>query len=114
LLNNLFQKKLDLINKDLGEGYRTTFIELDNSNIPSFTLDYIENHYNLKFNVLIADCEGFLEIFLDENPQIYEQFIMIIYEADKPTKCNYDKISENLIKHNFIHIEKGFQNVWIK
>ena len=33
---------------------------------------------NLKFNVLVADCEGFLE----ENPELYNELEMIIFEAD--------------------------------
>ena len=44
-------------------GYGSTFIYNENSKIQSYTLDEIKNKYNLKFNVLVADCEGFLEVF---------------------------------------------------
>jgi hypothetical protein len=67
-------KKLDLTNLDnCYGGYGATFIESNDTKIPSYSLDEITNKYNLKFNVLVADCEGFLEIFFDENP-----FFMII------------------------------------
>ena len=107
--------KLNLVNKNsYYNGYASTFIYDNNSNIQSYTLEQIKNNYNLKFNVLIADCEGFLEVFFDENPDIYNDLRLIIYEADYPEKCNYDKIKSNLIKHHFTNLEEGHQNVWIK
>ena len=68
----------------------------------------------MKFNVLVADCEGFLEIFFDENPELYDKLDIIIFEADYPDKCNYDKIKMNLKNRKFINILNGFQNVWVK
>jgi len=107
--------KINLTNKECYyNGYGATFIPDENSNILSYTLDEIKNQYNLTFNVLVADCEGFLEVFFDENPNIYKDLRLIMYEADYPEKCNYDKIKNNLINHNFSCIEEGFQNVWIK
>jgi FkbM family methyltransferase len=105
-------KSLGLANID--SGYGTTTVIQENSDIPSYTLDYIQNYYNLNFNVLVADCEGFLEIFLDENPELYNNLRLIIYEADYPEKCNYSKIENILRSKEFVHVEKGFQNVWIK
>jgi len=109
-------KKLDLIN--LGEGlsgYGSTFIENNNTKIPSYSLDEIKIKYNINnFNVLVADCEGFLELFFEENPDLYESLRLIIFEADYADKCNYDKIKQNLILHKFTKILEGHQNVWIK
>lgn len=105
-------KKLGLTNLDAN--YGTTSIETDDTNIPSYTLSDIEEKYNLKFNVLVADCEGFLEIFFDENPEFYDKLDIIIFEADYPDKCNYDKIKMNLKNRKFINILNGFQNVWVK
>lgn len=107
-------KNLNLENQELG--YGTTSIESNviNSIAPSYTLDFIQNYYNLNFNVLVADCEGFLEIFLDENPQLYDNLRLIIFEADYPEKCNYLKIKNILLNKEFIPVEEGFQNVWIK
>jgi FkbM family methyltransferase len=108
-------KKLDLTNLDcwLG-GYGATFIENEKTLIPSYSLDEIKNKYNLNFNVLVADCEGFLEVFFDENPDFYDNLRLIIFEADYAEKCNYDKIKNKLIEKKFNKILEGLQNVWIK
>jgi FkbM family methyltransferase len=105
-------KKLGLTNLDAN--YETTSVETDNTDIPSYTLSEIEEKYNLNFNALVADCEGFLEIFFDENPELYDKLDIIIFEADYPDKCNYDKIKMNLKNRKFINILKGLQNVWVK
>ena len=107
-------KKMGLINLDSYQGYATSSVEDNNSKIPSFTLDEIEDKYNLKFNVLIADCEGFLEKFFDENPHFYDNLRLIIFEADCPEICNYDKIRKNLADKGFRRAVGGFQNVWLK
>ncbi len=91
-----------------------TSIESDDTSINSYSIEEIQNNYNLKFNVLVADCEGFLETFLDENPTIYDNIRLIIFEADRPDKCDYKKIRNNLISKNFFNKENGFQNVWLK
>ncbi len=100
-----------------GEGYGKTAVENNESLIPSYSLNDIQNKYNLKFNVLVADCEGFLETFFDENPSFYDDLRMIIFEADYRDRCNYNKIKEELSKRNFkevVNLYNGFQNVWIK
>jgi FkbM family methyltransferase len=108
-------KKLDLTNLDnwFG-GYGSTFIENNDTKIPSYSLDEIKKKYNLNFNVLVADCEGFLEVFFDENPDFYDNLRLIIFEADYPEKCNYNKIKNKLLEKQFIKILEGHQNVWIK
>ena len=108
-------KKMDLTNLDNHYGgYGSTFIYNDNTKIPSYKLDDIIKKYNLEFNVLVADCEGFLEVFFDENPNFYKKLRLIIFEADYPDKCNYDKIRELLLKEKFKCILIGHQNVYIK
>lgn len=111
-------KKLGLINKSLGYGtkyygYGTSCTVDDSSKIPSYTLKEIEEKYKLKFNVLVADCEGFLETFFDENPNFYDQLRLIIFEADCTDKCNYRKIKNTLEDKGFTKIKEGHQNVWI-
>lgn len=108
-------KKLDLTNLDfyLG-GYGATFIENSETKIPSYSLEEIKNKYNLNFNVLVADCEGFLEVFFDENPNFYDDLRMIIFEADYPEKCNYDKIKSKLFEKGFRKLLEGHQNVWMR
>jgi len=108
-------KKLNLTNlDDCYGGYGSTFIEDNTTLIPSYSLDDIKQKYNLDFNVLVADCEGFLEVFFDENPEFYDKLRLIIFEADYPQKCNYDKIKNTLINKNFKKILEGHQNVFLK
>jgi FkbM family methyltransferase len=108
------EKKLDLTALDccLG-GYGSTFIENKDTNIPSFTLDQVREKYKLNFNVLVADCEGFLEVFFDENPGFYDNLRFIMFEADYKEKCNYDKIKNTLREKGFVKLLEGHQNVWI-
>ena len=109
------KKKLDLTNLDHWyDGYGATFIENDATNIPSYSLDEIKEKYHLQFNVLVADCEGFLEVFFDENPGLYDDLRMIIFEADYPDKCDYQKIKNTLKEKGFTEIVEGHQNVWTK
>jgi FkbM family methyltransferase len=107
-------KKLGLSEINSYGGYGTTSVEDINSKIPSFSFEEIKEKYNLNFNVLVADCEGFLEIFFDENPSLYNTLNKVIFEADYPNKCNYNKIKNNLNSKGFKNIINGFQNVWIK
>jgi FkbM family methyltransferase len=106
------RKKLGLTSHDRCGGYGTTSIENSTSVIPSYTLEQISETYKLNFNVLVADCEGFLEMFFDENPSLYDTLRMIIFEADHTYKCNYSKIRNALINKGFIKILEGHQNVW--
>lgn len=109
------RKKLTLTNLDCYKGgYGSKAKEDMNSKINCYTLEEIEKKFNLKFNVLVADCEGFLEKFLDENEKLYKLLRMIIFEADWKNECNYDKIKKKLLKNGFEKIVEGFQNVYIK
>jgi FkbM family methyltransferase len=109
-------KKLDLTNLETWhDGYGATFVENNNTNIPSYSLSQIkENYYIDNFDVLVADCEGFLEVFFDENPDFYDNLRLIIFEADYPDKCNYYKIKQKLIEKKFYPVVEGLQNVWLR
>jgi hypothetical protein len=105
-------RKLDLTNLDCCfGGYGATFVANNDTKIPSYSLDEISD---LKFNALVADCEGFLEMFFDENPSFYDNLRLIIFEADYADKCDYNKIRRTLASKNFVEIVGGFQNVWRK
>ncbi len=104
---------LGLTNLDNWSGYGSTYIVQEDSEIPSYTMATIQQKYNIdKFNVLVADCEGFLEIFLDENPIFYDTLRLIIFEADYEEKCNYNKIRYALHGKGFTELCRGHQNVW--
>jgi GR25 family glycosyltransferase involved in LPS biosynthesis len=110
----LSAKKLALTKLDAWYGgYAATSVEAPESKVPSYTLANIEERTKLKFNVLVADCEGFLETFFDENPTFIKQLRLIIFEADYPEKCNYAKIRIMLKSNGFNELLNGHQNVWI-
>lgn len=104
-------------NKKLGlhpMGYASSAVETQSTDIPSISVRGLESIYSLKFNTLVADCEGFLETFFDENPFLYQQLHTVIFEADFPNKCNYTKIRDTLKQKGFREIIHGFQNVYKK
>lgn len=107
---------LELFDKEAHFGYGTSSRQSKTHSeiIPYYSLQSIEEKYGLHFNTLVADCEGFLEQFFDENPEFYSQISLIIFERDCPDKCNYGKISDRLVHFGFLCKEEGFNEVWIK
>lgn len=97
-----------------GKNYATTSNIVESSSIKNYSLEDVETLYNLKFNTLVADCEGFLEIFLDENPKLYDQITLFMFEKDFPQKCNYQKIMNILKSKGFTNSISGFHEVWEK
>ena len=106
---------LELINlNNWYGGYAATTVKSEVSSIPNFTLEEVESKYNLVFNTLVADCEGFLEQFLDENPKLYNQLSLIMFEKDYPNKCNYAKIADTLRANGFTCLDGSFHSIWKK
>jgi FkbM family methyltransferase len=105
---------LELTNLDDWMGYGTTSEKVKESSIPNYTFEEIEKTYNLKFNTLVVDCEGCLEDFLNENPDILKQIKLVMFEKDYPKKCNYNKIFDKLRKNKFERLVTGFHEVWKK
>ena len=109
--------KLDLTDHSSYNGYGTTTIKSNDSGIPgipSYTLESIQQQTGLKFNVLVADCEGFLETFFDENPDFIKGLRLLLFEADRPDICDYYKIVHVLLLNGFKELLGGHQNVWIR
>ncbi len=108
-------KKLSLTNlNDYIDGYAATYVIDDKSQYNHYTLDEIQSMYNLEFNVLVADCEGYLGEFLKQNPKLYDTLTMFIFEADYTDKCDYEIIRDTLLKKDFECKLHGHQNVFIK
>jgi len=107
-------KQLALVNGGK-DGYAMTGV-IGESDVPSFSLDSIEQATGLKFDTLVADCEGCLESFFEENPHMYQQLKMITFEHDMPSKCNYNAVKSGLLKAGFvkIHDRHDFHTVWKK
>lgn len=105
---------VQLAEMDSYGGYGTTSVKATESSINSYTLEEVERQYGLSFNTVVADCEGFLEQFMDENPKLYRQLHLILFEKDYAHRCNYDKIMNLLSNHGFVRVEAGFHEVWKK
>ena len=95
-------------------GYAATSFGSETSDIQSMTIEELEEQYQLKFDTLVADCEGFLGDFFSENPHLYDQLTTVIFEADYPDKCDYAKLRATLKEYGFREIVSGFQNVFKK
>ena len=61
------RKRIELTQLNNHNGFGSTFEPNNTSITPHFTLNDIIEIGDIKFNVLVADCEGFLEKFYDEN-----------------------------------------------
>lgn len=77
---------------------------------PNFSINELKK--SNEYNVLIVDCEKFLEFLLENNPEFYQSLGLIIFEL------NTEKYNEQLIaklsKYNFKQILTGKYNTWIK
>lgn len=58
------------------------------------------------FNVLVADCEGCLEEFLEMMGDDFNDLNKIIYEEDQPHLSNYESIKNKLLKAGFTQADK--------
>lgn len=85
-----------------------------NSSSKLFTLDNAETAVGGKFDTLVADCEGCLPAFLEENPGIIQDLRTVIYEADRAESADYEHVKQILFQNGFTHRLDGFQNVWTR
>jgi len=107
------QRPVALTELDNYDGYGTTSVHTtEPTTVKSYTLEEVQELYDLKFTTLVADCEGFLETFFDENPWMYDQLNTVLYEQDYDWKCNYDKIAKNLKDHGLTNLWYGSHLVW--
>jgi FkbM family methyltransferase len=95
-------------------GYGNFVVPGEKSDIETFTLEEIEKRYDLKFDCLVADCEGFLEQFFKENPTFASRLKTVIFEADRSQGCDYNYVRNVLSQNGLTPVVVGFQNVWIK
>jgi FkbM family methyltransferase len=95
-------------------GYSSICFTDGNGSVPIFDLWEIEEKFNLKFNVLVADCEGCLSTFINEYPTFFQQLNLFIYEEDEEEKCDYDKLKILLNDFGFYPVIVGYHNVYKK
>jgi len=80
--------------------------------VPNKSLKQVIEETGLHFDTLVADCEGCLEGFIDDNIDYLDNFKMITYEEDYGDECNYEKIKRILAEHHFVCIRPGGHSVW--
>lgn len=66
----------------------------EKGDIPHYLIKDLEEMFSIKFNTIVADCEGCLEQIFKENDM--SKINKIMYETDRETACNYDYISQEL------------------
>ena len=102
--------------KLINDGYGTRIVDIDNpehSEELSLQITYqqFKIMYPLKFNVLIADCEGCFYEFILMLGDDLNNYNKIMYEEDQPEICDYSKVKQHLIKYGFKLIEEKFNIV---
>ena len=107
------RKPLSLVDLDIYSGYGTSSVPTtEPTSVKSYTLEEVQEMYGLKFTTLVADCEGFLQTFFEENPCMYDQLNTVLYEQDNKEKCDYKLIADNLKTHGLTKLLDGFHVVW--
>jgi len=115
-----------------GCGWETKTYIVPPSNLVSkkiltMTLDDVQQNYNIQFDCLLADCEGFLLQFMQENEKFFDNLRCVIYEEDcgknhpiNGTYIDYNIVESFLTSKGFKLIETyidfiGLKNkIWIK
>ena len=98
--------------KKINSGYGTYYINSE-ENIENNIISYqdFKKQFPLNFNVLVADCEGCLCEFIDNMGNDFYKLNKIIFEADYPNLCDYNKLIKHLLNNGFKMIEKNFNVV---
>lgn len=122
---NTHKSKFTIVNGIIGSkpmklqlrGYasKTEFASSDDKNIiKNITLEEIMKKTKLKFDCLVADCEGCLCDFFKENSDYIKNYKMVVFEGDYPNECDYNEIKNNLKSWGFNVIVDRFVSVWTK
>ena len=89
-----------LINSDISHG------DISHGDISeNITWTEFKEKYPLKFNVIVADCEGCLCEFIETMGDDFKNINKIIFEEDQRDMCDYELLKQNLINDGFKQIE---------
>lgn len=111
-----------------GDEYGTYTKKSDRPTVPHMSIQDLESTYNMKFDCIVADCEGFFCDFVDENPDCIKNMRVIIYEQDgtpwSEMEHKYKKLDDTLtsfgftLVHTFPHPlhanNPRLHNAWVK
>lgn len=121
IINAIISKKpMSIILNDYATNVVDVTQESNEKRLSNVSSVQIKNHalkdimkmLNLKFDTLVADCEGCICSFLEENEHYVKKYRMIILEQDLPNLCNYKAVNKKLISWNFKLTSPGFVSVW--
>ena len=73
--------------------------------MPTISFSEIQDKYNIKFNVLVADCEGSLYYIITEDPDLLNNIETIILENDFETL-------EHKVAVDNVFLSKGFKCIY--
>lgn len=91
-----------------------TYTEEGDGDTPVYDLWDLQNRFNIKFNAIVADCEGCLAELMNNYQEIFAQIEVLIYEVDQPEICDYGKLRDILFANGLKPVESGFHNVYVK
>lgn len=108
--------------------YGTYTKETETPTIKNLSLESLSKEYDLNFDCIVADCEGFFCTFVEENPEAIKNMRVIIYEQDgtpwREFTKKYDQLNITLENYGFQRIHTiphpdyennpNLHNVWIK
>jgi len=97
-------------------------------NVKNKTLHDIEKMYDVKFDAVVADCEGFFYDFVKENIESLAKMCVLIYEQDgipwSEMMKKYEELDQILEENGFKRVftiphpkyknNPHFHNVWVK
>lgn len=89
-------------------GGATRIVE-SSGNVKTISIEELEKLHGLRFDTIVADCEGFFGQFVEENDM--SKYRIILIEKDAPWICDYNKIHETLVDSGFIMIKNEFNQV---
>ena len=97
------------------EGYSTHIVgDLGAATFEAKTMSYdqLEASTGLVFDCLVADMEGGLLAFLEENIDKVRNYRAVLFECDGD--CDYGRVRAILAKHGLYEAKAGFHSVWIR
>ena len=115
IVNGIISNKKNIALKPNGYASRVVSMSEGEQALPTYTVQQIEKQYKLKFDTLVADCEGCLCDFIHENHHfVTHQLNNIMFEADLPHLCDYQNVRKCLDQAGFKVIVDGFVSFWRK